>query len=73
MTMTDVIERVAEAIYRNAVCEQEEYERVVGAPMKTWKTDGPWDTSPNELTEHERDDYRRMARAAIAAILAPAV
>jgi hypothetical protein len=59
------VEAVAEAIYRNAACDPEEFERLMGEPMKEWKTNAPWDTNPNELTEHARDDYRRMARAAI--------
>ena len=57
--------RVAEAIYRHYVCMPSEYKEVVGMPMKAWRNTAPWDCSPTELTEHERDDYRRMARAAI--------
>ncbi len=59
------IERVAEAIYRHQTCAPEEYERVVGAKMRAW---GTWNDSPDELAEWERDDYRRMARAAIEAL-----
>ena len=65
---TDLVEHVAEAIFRNSVCDDEQYENIVGEPMKLWKTDAPWDTNPLELAEHERDDYRRMARSALIAI-----
>lgn len=61
----ELVERVAEEIYRYQVCEPEEYEEFTGKPMRVWRTDAPWDTNPNELREHERDDYRRMAMAAM--------
>jgi hypothetical protein len=61
----DLVEKVAETIYRYRACHPEEYEQVMGQPMKLWKTDAPWDTNPNELAEHERDDYRRQARAVL--------
>lgn len=66
----DIVERVAEAIYRNAAgMSDEEYEIITGRPRRVWKTDKPWDSDPqHELCEHERDDYREMARAAIAAM-----
>lgn len=65
----ELIERVAEAIYRNAVSEPDDlafYQAATGRDQpKVWKTSAPWDTNPDELTEHERDDFRRMARAAL--------
>lgn len=67
----DLVERVAEAIFLatyTGVAPLEDYERVVGIKPKVWKTDAPWDTNPGELAEHERDDYRWQAKAAIAAM-----
>lgn len=68
------IERVAEAIYRNSSCEPEEFERIYGKKMRVWKTDSSWNIEPasmlgaHDLAEHVRDDFRRMARAAIDAM-----
>ena len=67
----DLVERVAEAIFLaryTCVAPLEDYERIVGTKPKVWKTNAPWDTNPDELAEHERDDYRWMAKAAIEAM-----
>ena len=63
MKAKELIEKVAKAIYKNSFCDPEEYKEVVGIPMRAWQT------NPDELTEHERDDYRRMAVAAVAAVV----
>ena len=61
---SDLVEKVAEAIYRNVGgVSPDEFEAVIGQPQRHWKTDAPWDTDPNELCEHERDEYRFQARA----------
>lgn len=68
--MNALVERVAEAIYRHSGgITDEEHLAIFGVPRKAWKTDAPWDTNPNELAEHERDEYRMQARAAIQAVL----
>ena len=70
MMTDDDCDHVAEAIYRNSGgLTDEDYLMVMGIPRLQWKTDAEWDTNPDELTEHERDDYRMMARAAITAYL----
>ena len=61
------IEKAAEAIYRHngGVCPGE-FEAVMGSPQREWRIDAPWDTHPeSELCEHERDEYRVMACAAL--------
>ena len=64
----DLVERVAEAIYHvDGGMSDEDYLAATGQRRKLWKTDAPWD--PDELEEHERDEYRMMAMAAIRAIL----
>lgn len=66
----DLVERVAEAIYHvDGGMSDEEYFDATGQKRKLWKTDAPWDSNPDELAEHQRDDYRTMAMAAIRAIL----
>jgi len=55
------VERVAKAIYLALNGDPEN-----GFPARWWKTDAPWDSNPNELCEWERDEYRAIARAAIA-------
>ncbi len=60
------VERVAQAIFEHLPLE--EYEVMTGGRRKLWKTDAPWDSNPNELTEHAREDYRSMAKAAILAM-----
>lgn len=66
--MEDLRERIAEALYHNdGGMSDEEYIKVTGKARRLWKTDAPWDTDPNELCEWERDEYRQMADAAIAA------
>jgi len=66
-----LLDRVAEAIY-HAHCgiNCDGYRAAHGAPCKRWRTDAPWDSNPDELCEHERDDYRAEAQAAIDAFLA---
>jgi hypothetical protein len=59
-----LVDRVAEAIYYGGM-SADDFERETGVKRLLWKTDAPWDSNPNELCEHERDDYREMARAAI--------
>lgn len=67
-----VIEKVAEAIYQatwnNITDDPAYYEALMGHRSKLWKTGAPWDTNPDELTEHERDDYRCQAKAALKAM-----
>jgi len=65
-----LIELVAKAIYERGTGTPEEFKAITGYEKRLWKTDAPWDTNPAELAEHERDDYRRMARAALSALLA---
>ena len=66
----ELIDKVAQAIYHNeGGFTDEDFVASFGKLRKLWKTDAPWDTNPNELCEHERDDYRIMARAAIKAFL----
>jgi len=61
-----LVERIAEAIYRHrGGISPEEYETIMGKKQRAWKTDAPWDTNPDELCEHERDDYRVEARAVL--------
>lgn len=61
-----LIDRVAETIYRhdNGMTD-EEHESFQGKPRRAWKTDAPWDSNPNELTEWERDEYRMQAEAVL--------
>ena len=66
----ELVERVAEAIYHvDGGMSDEDYLAETGEKRKLWKTDAPWDSNPEELAEHERDEYRMMAMAAIRAIL----
>lgn len=68
----NLVEKVAEAIFKHAVCEPRDYDKVVGEPMKAWRSSPPWEHSPYQLEEKEREHYRRMAKAAINAyILTP--
>jgi hypothetical protein len=61
--MSSLIEEIAQVIYENSSgLTAEEYEQVFGVKPKFWKTDAPWDSRDDELAEHERDDYRWMAR-----------
>jgi hypothetical protein len=66
----DLIERAAEAIFLYSACDPADWDVAVGGPKRVWKLaiGIPWDQSPLELNEWERDDYRRMARAALAAM-----
>lgn len=61
----NLIDEVAYTIYRNVACSPETYEEITGEKLKLWKTDAPWDRNPDELTEWQRDDYRRAARAVL--------
>jgi len=63
-----LVELVAKAIYERGTETPEEYKVITGYDKRLWKTDAPWDTNPDELAEHERDGYRRMARAALDAL-----
>ena len=65
-----LVEVVAEAIFKadGGVESDEEYEKIYGYKRKLWKTDAPWNTNPDELHEHQRDDYRVMAKAAVRVI-----
>jgi hypothetical protein len=66
----EIIEAVAEAIYRHSGgLTDDECQVALGHPRKLWKTDAPWDSNPEELCEWERDEYRMMAEAAIDALL----
>jgi len=70
MHSPETIERIAEAIYRNeGGITDEDYPFEVGGQRKLWKTDAPWDSNDGELREHERDDYRAQARAAVSVLL----
>jgi hypothetical protein len=61
-----LIEVVAKAIYEEETCEWEE---AYGKVPRIWRIPNtPWDSNENELCEHERDDYRMMAKAAIVAM-----
>ena len=67
----ELVERVAEALYRNeGGMDDEEFAIVTGGHRKHWQTDAPWDTRNDELAEHERDDFRAMAKVAIEIVLA---
>lgn len=57
-------DRVAEAIYRASPWNDP---GVTGHPQREWRIEGvPWDTDSDvQLCEHERDDYRSMARGVI--------
>lgn len=64
----EFVDRVAQAIFHNGYgLSDEEHEIATGVKRKLWETAAPWDTNPDELAEHERDDYRIMAQAAIEA------
>ncbi len=66
-----VIERMAVAIFRNegGLGDDDDWKAVYGdKPRKLWRTDAPWDTNHEELTEWQRDDYREQARAALAIV-----
>jgi hypothetical protein len=71
MPVNPLVELVAEAIYRNSGgLTDSEYLDAMGEARREWKTDKPWDSDPeNELCEHERDEYRLMAKAAIKAVI----
>jgi len=61
-----MVEAVAKAIYEE---ETSEWKEIYGKIPRIWRIqDTPWDSNDNELCEHERDDYRMMARAAIKAM-----
>lgn len=65
----DLIEKVAKAIYHNSSgLTDEEYVKVMGEPRKKWRTDLPWDKDDVALCEWQRDEYRQMARAALAVV-----
>jgi hypothetical protein len=64
--MEDIIDKVAEIIYRTqgGCTYEEEFEILTGRKPRLWKTDLPWDSQPDlELCEWERDDYRHQARS----------
>ena len=62
----DLVEEVAEAIYRHkGGIAPEEYEAATGKKQREWQTGAPWDTSPDELCEWERDEYRTQAEAVL--------
>lgn len=66
----ELMECVARALYEaDTGIAPEDYERVMGSPRRVWSTGAARDTQPAiELCEHERDDYRAMARAAVAEV-----
>ena len=67
---TDLIEKVAEAIYyTEGGVTEEEFKIIFEQSRKLWKTDAPWDSNPNELHEHQRDEYRLQAKTAIDIII----
>jgi hypothetical protein len=48
----------------------EEYFNATDQHRRLWKTDAKWDSQSDiELCEHERDDYRWQAQAAIKAFV----
>jgi hypothetical protein len=62
----ELVEQIAEVIFQHAGgMYPHEYENIMGEKKKLWKTDAPWDTNPNELAEHERDEYRVQAQAVL--------
>lgn len=60
-----IIDKVAEAIYRHDGMTDEEYEQDQGRPRRAWDSSSPWDSESGELAEWERDEYRVQAEAAI--------
>jgi len=57
-----LIDQVAQIIYHNeGGMDDSEWHEATGKYRKIWKTQEPWDTNPNELCEHERDEYRMQA------------
>jgi len=68
----DLVEKVAIAIYlHQGGVAPDQYEEVMGVKQRLWKTAAPWDSQPEiELCEHERDEYRFQAEAAIKAVAA---
>jgi hypothetical protein len=64
------VEKMAEAIFlHEGGVGPEQFLEVMGSAQKKWKIDAPWDTHPDhELCEHERDEYRLQARAALDAL-----
>jgi len=65
----ELIDMVAQAIYHySGGLTDEDYIEVFGNPRPLWETAAPWDSNPNEIAEHERDDYRVEARAALKAL-----
>lgn len=62
----ELIEKVAEAIYRhNGDLTDENFLKVYGKPRKAWKNN-----APNELNEWQRNDYRTQAKAALDVVVA---
>ena len=59
---TNMIERVAIAIW------QANHEENEAGEFRIWKLEDPNCSSSCEVPEFERDDYRMMAKAAIAAM-----
>lgn len=65
-----LVEAVAQAIYHHeGGMTDEDYLAATGKARLLWETDAPWDSNPEELCEHERDEYRIMAEAAIRAMM----
>jgi hypothetical protein len=62
------LDTIASAMYAAAPWADPEF---TGKPRRAWRIDGvPWDTDSDvQLCEHERDDYRTLARAATNLIL----
>ena len=66
-TVGEIVERVAEAIYRTSGgMTDEDFVQIHGKARRIWKTDQPWDSQSDiELCEWERDEYRLQAQAVI--------
>jgi hypothetical protein len=66
MKRNTLLEEIAKIIYDyEGGWYPEEYEACVGSPKPLW---GKWENEayvPNQLTEHERDDYRLQASKVI--------
>jgi hypothetical protein len=66
----DVIDEIAQAIYHHSGgMTDNDYFHATGQYRRVWNSGGAWDNDPeHELCEHERDDYRVMAKAAFMAL-----
>ena len=58
----EFVDLVAKTIFlHEGGLDPKQWETFTGKAKKAWKTEAPWDTDPNELCEHERDEYRTQA------------